>query len=227
MKKVLVILSGCGVFDGSEIHESVITLLHLDRRGADVTIAAPDVEQMHVVNHGTGDEMNEKRNVRIEAARIARGEVEDLAKVKGTDFDAVILPGGFGAAKNLCSFATKGPACEVNPDLERVLKEAHEAGKPLGLICIAPAIGAKLFPGVELTIGTDRETAAALEKMGASHQDRPTEEIHIDRERRIVSTPAYMSAERIHQVDEGIGKLVDEIMTMTRTEKPQTAGAKN
>ncbi len=227
MTKVLVILSGCGVFDGAEIHESVITLLHLDRQGAEVTIAAPDVEQMHVVNHRNGDSMQETRNVRVEAARIARGEVTDLAEVQGADFDAVILPGGFGAAKNLCTFATKGPECEVNPDVERVLREAHEAGKPLGLICIAPAIGAKLFPGVTVTIGTDRETATALEKMGATHQDRPTEEITVDRERRIVTTPAYMSAERVHQVYEGIGRLVDEVMSMIRAGRAEAVGAKN
>jgi enhancing lycopene biosynthesis protein 2 len=216
MANVLVILSGCGVFDGSEIHESVITLLHLDRHGAKVTFAAPDVPQMHVVNHLTGQPAKESRNVRVESARIARGNVEDLAKVRGADFDAIIFPGGFGAAKNLCSFATEGAACQVQPEVQRVLREAHDAGRPIGLICISPTIGAKVFPGSTVTIGTDQGTAEAIEKMGSHHQPRPTEEICVDEENRIVSTPAYMSAKRIHQVYEGIGKLVDQVLSMAK-----------
>lgn len=222
---VLLILSGCGVYDGAEIHESVITLLHLDRQGAKVTIAAPDVNQMHVIDHHTGEEMSENRNVRVESARIARGPVKDLADLKADDFDAVIFPGGFGAAKNLCTFATEGDQCEVNPDVQRVLREAHDAGKPIGLICISPAIGAKVFPGCTVTIGTDADTAAAIEKMGSHHQDRPTEEICIDETNRIVSTPAYMSAQRIYQVYEGIGRLVDTVLSMAKkaATAPQTA----
>lgn len=223
MNNVLVILSGCGVYDGSEIQESVITLLHLDRHGAKVTFAAPDTNQMHVINHLTGEEMNETRNVRIEAARIARGEVKDISEIKVEEFDAVIFPGGFGAAKNLCNFAVKGADCEVNPDVERVLRDAHEAGKAIGLICISPAIGAKVFRGSTVTIGTDKGTASAIEQMGATHQDRPTEEICIDENNRIVSTPAYMSAERIYQVNDGIGKLVDKVMELAK--RPATAAA--
>ncbi len=222
MANVLMILSGCGVYDGSEIHESVSALLHLDRHGAKVTFAAPDEPQMHVINHLTGEQMNEQRNVRTESARIARGQVEDIADVNAADFDAIIFPGGFGAAKNLCNFAVKGAECSVNPQVERVLREAHAAGKPIGLICIAPTIGAKVFgeQGATVTIGTDKETAAAIEKMGAKHQPRPTEEICIDEANRIVSTPAYMSAQRIHQVYEGIGRLVDEVLSMSR--RPMT-----
>jgi enhancing lycopene biosynthesis protein 2 len=214
--KVLVILSGCGVMDGSEIHESVCTLLHLDRHNASVTFAAPDVEQMHVVNHLTGKPTSETRNVRVESARIARGAVKDLAQVRGEEFDAVILPGGYGAAKNLCSFAIDGADCQVHPEVARVLSEAHTAGKPIGLICISPAIGAKVFPGSTVTIGTDASTAAAIQKMGSHHQNAPTTEICVDQANRIVSTPAYMSAQRITQVYEGIGKLVDRVMQMAR-----------
>lgn len=227
MNNVLLILSGCGVFDGSEIHESVISLLHLDRHGAKVTIAAPDVNQMHVINHLNGEEMNETRNVRTESARIARGDVKNLATIKGADFDAIIMPGGFGAAKNLCTFATKGPDCEVNPEVERVLREAHDAGKPLGLICISPVIGAKVFKGSTVTIGTDKDTAGAIESMGTTHQDRPTEEICVDEDNRLVTTPAYMSAERIYQVYEGIGKLVDRVLEMARSAAREPVGAKN
>lgn len=216
MPNVLLVLSGCGVLDGSEIHESVSTLLHLDRHNATVTIAAPDIDQMHVVNHHTGQPTKEKRNVRVESARIARGPVKDLAQIRGDQFDAVILPGGYGAAKNLCSFATDGADCHVNPEVARVLNEAHSAAKPIGLICISPAIGAKVFRGATVTIGSDKSTAAAIEKMGAHHQNRPTTEICVDESNRIVSTPAYMSAQRISQVYEGIGKLVDRVILLTR-----------
>jgi len=214
MAKVLVILSGCGVYDGSEIHEAVCTLLHLDRHGASVTIAAPDTEQAQVVDHLSSKPTAEKRNIRTEAARIARGAAEDLATVSGREFDAVILPGGFGAATNLCNFATSGAACEVHPEVRRVLEEAHEAGKPLGFICISPTIAARLFPGVSVTIGSDEATAAAVEKMGARHVPRPTEEVCIDEPNRIVTTPAYMTAEKIGQVHRGIGKLVDHVLGM-------------
>lgn len=223
---VLVILSGCGVMDGSEIHESVSALLHLDRHHAQVTIAAPDVEQADVINHHTGQAMKEKRNVRVEAARIARGPVKDLAEVRGEEFDAVILPGGYGAAKNLCNFASKGAACVVNPQVARVLNEAHDSGKPLGLICISPTIGARLVQGATVTIGSDQETAQAIEKMGAKHQNRPTTGICVDEENRIVSTPAYMRAQRVSEVYEGIGKLVDRVLELAQQPAAQTVGGK-
>ncbi|MCI0366035.1 MAG: isoprenoid biosynthesis glyoxalase ElbB [Phycisphaerales bacterium] len=223
---VLMILSGCGVLDGSEIHESVSTLVHLDRNNATVTFAAPDIDQFHVINHQTGQPSKEQRNVRAESARIARGPVKDLADVHGDQFDAVILPGGFGAAKNLCNFASAGAECQVNPDVARVLTEAHEAGKPIGLICISPTIGAKVFRGATVTIGIDTDTAAAIQEMGSRHQNRAANEICVDEGHRIVSTPAYMSAERISQAFDGIGKLVDRVVQMARQHKsaPQTAG---
>jgi len=214
MARVLVILSGCGVYDGSEIHESVITLLHLDRHNASVTFAAPDGDQMDVVNHLTARPTDETRNMRAESARIARGPVEDLAQIRGGDFDALFMPGGFGAAKNLCDFAVRGAECEVHREVARVLREAHDAGRPIGLCCIAPTIGAKLFPGVTLTVGLDPATAQAIEAMGARHESRPTEQACVDKTHRIVTTPAYMTAERIGQVDAGIGVLVDEVMAL-------------
>jgi enhancing lycopene biosynthesis protein 2 len=215
MANVLVVLSGCGVMDGSEIHESVITLLHLDRLDASVTFAAPNVEQFHVVNHLTGQPASgERRQVMVESARIARGKVLDLASVRGDQFDAVIFPGGYGAAKNLCSFASKADACEVHPEVARVLREAHRAGKTIGLICISPVIGARVFKDAKVTIGSDEATAAAIGKMGAQHQRKATTDICIDEVNRIVSTPAYMSARRISEVYEGIGKLVDAVLQM-------------
>jgi enhancing lycopene biosynthesis protein 2 len=211
------ILSGCGVLDGSEIHESVCALLHLDRHDATVTMAAPNDDQPQTINHLTSQPTGESRNMRIEAARIARGEITDLADVKGTDFDAIVLPGGFGAAKNLCTFADEGADCAVHPQVERVLNEAHEAGKVIGFICISPTIGARVFRA-KVTVGVDEETAAKIEQMGASHERHATEEICVDEDRRIVSTPAYMSAERIGQVYEGIGRLVDEVLAMAGRE---------
>jgi enhancing lycopene biosynthesis protein 2 len=217
MSKVLMILSGCGVLDGSEIHESVCALLHLDRHGATVTMAAPDDAQRQVIDHLTSQPTSEKRNMRIEAARIARGEITDLAEIKGDAFDAVVLPGGFGAAKNLCTFADDGADCRVHPQVERVLREAHDAGKVIGFICIAPTIGARLFQA-KVTIGVDQGTASAIEQMGGEHKAHATEQICVDEDRRIVSTPAYMSAERIGQVYEGIGRLVDEVLAMAGRE---------
>jgi len=214
MAKVLVILSGCGVYDGSEIHESVSLLLHLDRHDAEVVCAAPDIKQMHVIDHVTGEPAEESRNVRTESARIARGQVADLASINGADFDAVLLPGGFGAAKNLCNFAIVGDRCEVHPDVDRVLREAQGAGRPLGLACIAPVIAARLFPDVTLTIGSDEATATAINAMGARHSTAAPDAICIDESKRIVTTPAYMAAERIGQIHTGIGRMVDAVMSM-------------
>jgi len=219
MPKVGVVLSGCGVFDGAEIHESVITMLALDRAGAEYQCMAPDVMQMHVINHLTGEAAEgESRNVLVESARIARGEIVDLVTVKSNDMDAIIFPGGFGAAKNLCDFAVRGSECDVHPEVFRVVKEMHKAGKPIGAACIAPAMMAKVMEcsdsSVNLTIGTDEVTAEAIESMGASHVNCPVKEFVVDRENKIVSTPAYMLASRITEVEAGISKLVDEVLKL-------------
>jgi enhancing lycopene biosynthesis protein 2 len=216
-KRVGVILSGCGVYDGAEIHESVITMLALDRAGAEMVICAPDVEQMHVINHHTGEvAAGEKRNVRIEAARIARGPVADVADVDADDLDALILPGGFGAAKNLCNFAVAGADCEVNPDVAALVRKVHAQGKPVAAVCIAPALLAKVLggEGPELTIGNDAGTAGALEALGAKHVACPVTEFVIDRERRLITSPAYMLAKSISEAAEGIEKTVAALMEM-------------
>lgn len=213
-KKVAVILSGCGVFDGSEIYESVLTLLYLDQAGADVQCFAPDIEQMHVINHFTGEVAErESRNVLIESARLARGEIKDLATANVEDFDAVILPGGFGAAKNLCDFAIKGADLAVNADLVRFIQSVHVAGKPVGLMCIAPAMVGRLFgDSVRFTIGSDPKTAAAIESTGAVHEPCSVNNICIDGEKNVVTTPAYMLAERISDAAIGIEKLVQTVL---------------
>jgi enhancing lycopene biosynthesis protein 2 len=217
--KIGVLLSGCGVYDGAEIHESVIVLLALDRMGAEAICMAPDTDQMHVINHLTGDVVPEaKRNVLEESARIARGNIMDLAKAKGADVDAVIIPGGFGAAKNLCDFAVAGANCQAHPEVVRFLKEVRDGAKPIGAVCIAPALIARIFGegNPNLTIGTDAETAGALEKMGACHVSHPVNEIHVDEEHRLVTTPAYMLAESVSQAAEGIEALVAKVVEMAK-----------
>jgi enhancing lycopene biosynthesis protein 2 len=214
--RVGVLLAGCGVYDGAEIQEAVITLLALDRAGAEAVCMAPDSEQLHVVNHLTGDVTEERRNVLVESARIARGAVTDVAKVDADDLDALILPGGFGAAKNLCDFAVKGPNCTVHPDVARVVRAVHAAGKPLGAICIAPALVAQLLGGEHptVTIGTDAETAGAIEAMGARHTPCSVGETVVDRGHRLVTTPAYMLGRSPAEVAAGIEKLVKDVLAM-------------
>ncbi|WP_394237196.1 isoprenoid biosynthesis glyoxalase ElbB [Pseudomonas anguilliseptica] len=215
-KKVAVILSGCGVYDGAEIHESVITLLRLDQRGAQVQCFAPNVPQLHVVDHYSSDETDETRNVLVESARIARGQIKDVKELHVGDFDALILPGGFGAAKNLSDFAISGANCTVQPDVLTAAQAFVKAGKPVGLICIAPALAAKIFgPGVVCTIGNDHDTAAALTQMGAVHHECEVSEIVEDTQRKLVTTPAYMLAQSISEAASGINKLVDRVLELS------------
>jgi len=218
-KNIGVILSGCGVYDGSEIHEAVITLLALDRNGATAVCMAPDIPQLHVVNHLTGEvAAGETRNVLVEAARIARGKIRDLATVKAADLDALILPGGFGAAKNLCDFAVKGAECSVNPEVARLLRDMLAARKPVAAVCIAPVILSKVLGSDklphQLTIGTDAGTAAALTGMGSQHVSCPAREFVVDRANKIVSTPAYMLAGGIAEAAEGIEKCVKALLDL-------------
>ena len=215
-KKVAVILSGSGVYDGAEIHESVITLLRLDQRGAQVQCFAPNVAQLHVINHLTGEEMPETRNVLVESARIARGNIKDIREADVEDFDALIVPGGFGAAKNLSNFAVEGAGCSVQPQVLELAEAFAEAGKPVGLMCISPALAAKIYgPGVTCTIGNDADTATAMNKMGATHEDCAVTEIIEDKARKLVTTPAYMLAQNISEAASGINKLVDRVLELT------------
>lgn len=216
MAKIGVLLSGCGVFDGSEIHEAVLTLLALDRAGAEIVCLAPNVEQAHVIDHLTQKETGEKRNVLVESARIARGEVKDLKDVKAADLDGLTIPGGFGAAKNLSDFAFKGQDATVLPDVQRLLSEMVAAGKPVGAICIAPATLTKALSDKkpEVTIGSDSGTAAAIEAMGGKHKTCTVDMIHVDEVNRIVSTPAYMLGPSIKNVAEGIEKLVAKVLEL-------------
>jgi len=216
MTKVAVILSGCGVFDGAEIYESVLTLLALDTAGVSYQCMAPDIDQLHVINHLNGEVMaDQKRNVLTESARIARGNIIDLADANPADYDALIIPGGFGAAKNLSDFAIAGDKCQVNEALSRFSQGIHAAGKPVGLICIAPAMTPLLFgEGALCTIGNDADTAAAIESMGGQHQNCSVGNIVIDKDRKIVTTPAYMLAGSISEAAQGINKLVAQVLEL-------------
>ena len=216
MATIGVLLSGCGVYDGSEIHEAVLTLLALDRAGADIQCLAPDMEQRDVVNHLTGEPQGESRNVLVESARIARGNIKNIREVSASDLDGLIIPGGFGAAKNLSDFALRGVEAVVHPQVQRLLEEMVDAGKPVGAICIAPATLARALADrhPEVTIGTDLPTAAAIKAMGGVHFNCAVDEIHVDARLKIVTTPAYMLGPGIKVVAVGIEKLVAVVLEM-------------
>lgn len=218
MKKVAVILSGCGVFDGSEIHESVLTLLALDRRNTEFAIFAPSIPQHHVINHLTGEETKELRNVLVEAARIARGKISDIDSLVSEDFDALVFPGGFGVAKNLSDFAFKGAGCQVHPSVSRVIEAALRRRQPMAFLCIAPVIVAQVASKLELspylTIGSDDQTAQQIERLGARHQNCPTSDFVLDQELKIVTSPAYMLGQHISEVAEGIERAIDALLEL-------------
>ena len=218
MKKVGVLLSGCGVNDGAEIHESVLAMLFLDKAGVEMILMAPNIDQMHVINHYTGQEMEEYRNVLVESSRIARGEIKDMAEVSGNDLDALIIPGGFGVAKNLCDYAMAGPECSVNPDVYRLIAELRLMNKPIGAICIAPVMMAKILGEQEesanMTIGYDETTSTDIISMGSKHIDCPVTEMIIDEDKKIVTTPAYMEANSIKEAADGIEQLIKKVLSM-------------
>lgn len=212
-KKVAVVLSGCGVFDGSEIYETTLSLLALDKAGVEYQCMAPDIEQMHVINHMTGEEMNESRNVLVESARLARGDIIDLSEAKPEDYAGLIFPGGFGAAKNLSNFAVAGADMEVNSQVAEFAQAFHRQQKVIGLVCIAPALAPKLIGhGVKCTIGNDADTSEAITAMGGEHQTCAVDDCVIDEANNTVSTPAYMLASRISQAASGIEKLVSIVI---------------
>jgi len=215
MKKIAILLSGCGFLDGTEIQEAVLTLLALDRAGAEAVCFAPDIMQHHVVNHLTCTvSEDESRNVLAESARVVRGAIADLQTIDVTALDALILPGGYGAAKNFSNYAFKGAACDINSDVATAIQAFHKAGKPLGFICITPVIAARLLgpEHIELTIGNDTESAADINTMGARHIECPVWNTVVSKQGKIVSTPAYMLGPTIGEVAKGIDKLVGEVM---------------
>lgn len=221
MARVAVILAGCGYLDGAEIREAVCTLISLDKRGAKVEMFAPDINQMHVVNHLTEQPTNETRNVLVEAARIARGHISDLKQARAEDFDALIMPGGFGAAKNLSDVAVKGPAAKVLPDLQKLILDFMKTDKPVGAICISPAVLAAAVKGereVHVTLGPE-DPDGLIGKLGSVHQNCQTLGIVIDDANHVVSTPAYMTDAPISEVAVGIDKLVESILNQVNNKR--------
>jgi len=216
MKKVAVILSGCGVYDGSEIHEAVLTLLAIEQNGASYRCFAPNIAQHHVINHLTGEvSEDESRNVLVESARIARGDVEDLCELREQDFDALIVPGGFGAAKNLCNFALDGDNYQVNEQVLAACQAFAKADKPAGYMCIAPAMLPLIYPkGVQGTIGKDAGTASLISAKGLVHNDCNVEDVVIDHAHRLVTTPAYMLATTMAEAASGINNLVKSVLAL-------------
>lgn len=213
-KNIAVILAGCGHRDGSEIHEATLTLWAIHKHGAEYQCFAPNVRQHHVLNHLTGEEMPEQRNVLIESARIARGKVKDLAQFDAADFDGLVIPGGVGAAKNLCTYAFDGPNCTVNPDVAQAIQAMYHAKKPLGALCIAPVILAKVLGKVTVTVGQDSATAADISAMGGCHAPTWQGEIAIDRANKLVTTPCYMLDSRVDQIGTGADNLIKAMLEL-------------
>jgi len=217
--KIAVILSGCGYLDGAEIRESILSLLALDKLGAEVSIFAPDEDQYHTINHLDTTETKEKRNMLEEAARIARGKINALSKLNPHEFSALVLPGGFGVAKNLSTLAFDGPKGKLNPDFAKVLRGFFEAKKPIGAICISPAVICLELgrEGIEVTIGDDPDTIEAIIALGAKHIKRKVDEVHVDEKHRIISTPAYMYGDaKISDIAQGIEKCVAKVLEILR-----------
>ena len=218
MAKIALILSGCGVYDGSEIHEACGALLALRRAGAQVVACAPSGPQVHVVDHRSGQpEAGATRDILAESARLVRGDIHPLAGVAATDVDGVLLPGGFGAAKNLCTFAADGADCRVHPEVERFLRAAHAAGRPIAAMCIAPVILARVFGGEgrpAVTIGTDAATAALVERMGARHVACEPTGVVVDDGARLVTTPAYMGTEDLVEVFASAEAVVKKLLSL-------------
>lgn len=221
--KIGVLLSGNGVYDGSEIHESVFTLLAIDENRGEAVCIAPNIEQHHVVNHLSGEEMDEKRNVLVEAARIARGAVSDLKNVSHLDFDALVVPGGFGAAKNLTKWAFSGPDGDINQDVKRIIKEMVDNNKPVVGLCMGPTVIAKALEGAgknqRLTVGTTEEASPyeidaisqGMEKVGAVAEMKTIKEVAIDEENKIISAPCYMMEGSITDVRNNIKQAIDAL----------------
>lgn len=213
-RNIAIVLAGCGVYDGAEIHEATLIMLSIARRGAAYQVFAPDIDQAHVINHYTGKMMPESRNVLVESARIARGNIKSLDELDICHFDALVFPGGFGVAKNLCTFAFDGADCSVDTEVENVVLAAVEKGKPIGAVCIAPAMIAKILDEVKVTIGKDEGTIQAIEEMGGQHFVTTHGQIIIDEKYKLVTSPCYMLDATIDQIADGAENLIDAVLNL-------------
>ncbi|NTS77832.1 isoprenoid biosynthesis glyoxalase ElbB [Catenovulum sp. SM1970] len=214
MKKIAVVLSGAGFLDGAEIHESVMTLLAIDKRGIDYQCFAPDIEQTKVTNHLTQEDTAESRNVLVESARIARCNIKALSEFDATAFDAIVFPGGFGAALNLSDFAIKGTDCKIEDSVQSAITAMYAAKKPIGALCIAPVLLAKVIDNAKVTIGSDEGVAGAISAFGSQHKNTTHEQIIIDKDNKLVTTPCYMLDAKISQIAAGADNLIDALVTL-------------
>lgn len=217
MPRFAVILSGCGRADGTEIHETVTALLAISRAGCTYQCFAPDIEQAAVINNLTSEKTEERRNVLVESARIARGDVKNIAEFNTNDFDCIVFPGGLGAVTNWCDFASSGINCTVENSISRVLENSYLKGLVIGAMCIAPVMVAKVLGkyGITVTIGNDKVIAAAIEKTGAKHENKEVSAVCVDKENMVVTTPAYMLASSIKEVAEGAENLIAAMVSLT------------
>lgn len=216
--KFAIVLAGCGVYDGAEIHEATMTMLAADRNGCEYQLFAPNIRQHHVINHLTGEVMDESRSVLIEAARIARGNIKALKEYKPADFDGLIFPGGFGVAKNLSSYAFDGTNMHIDKVVEQSVKETHAAGKPIGALCISPIIIAALIPEAEVTLGSDKKYDDEVSKLGGKNKTTANKQVVVDTKNKIVSTPCYMNDARISDIADGAELLVKEIINLAKSD---------
>jgi len=216
MKKFAVVLSGCGVFDGAEIHEATLSLYAIMKNGAEYEIFAPDIKQYHVINHITGEEMNENRNVLIESARIARGKISPLSAFNPQDFDAILFPGGFGAAKNLSDFAFKGADASIHHEVKKAIQDMHLLKKPIGALCISPTLIALSLDNIDMTVGDDKDTADILKILGANHIDTSHGVVIHDKKNQIFTTPCYMLNATILDIADGADNIVKEMLETLR-----------
>ncbi len=211
MKRFAVIIAGCGVYDGAEIHETVLTLLAIERHNGSYQLFAPDINQAHVINHLDGKEMNETRNVLIESSRIARGQIKPLTLFKSEEFDALVFPGGFGVAKNLCDYAFKGAECIVHPQVSKAVQRMHHERKPIGAMCIAPVLITRLLAPVKVTIGDDEVTSKHIGEMGGEHIHTVATQVIIDEQNNVFTTPCYMLNSSITEIADGCDNLITEM----------------
>lgn len=212
MVRFAVVLSGCGHRDGAEIQEAVLTLLAIDRAGAGYDAFAPDIAQRFVFDHYAQQTSDETRNVLVESARIARGAIKPLPAYDPAAYDALVVPGGFGAALNLSSFGVDGPEMHVDPSVRKAVLDTHEAKKPIGMLCVAPAILAHLIPGASITMGSDPGAISAVQAMGAQHQVTTHGEVVVDAAHRLYTTPCYMLDATIGQIADGAQNLIRAIL---------------
>jgi enhancing lycopene biosynthesis protein 2 len=225
-KRIAVVLSGCGVYDGSEIQESVFALRHIAARGGEYKCFALDKLQMHVVDHTKGEPMEPARNILVEASRISRGDIAPLSTLTPESVDAMIFPGGFGVAKNFSTYATKGADYDVSPEIKELISKFHNAGKPMGFCCIAPVLPAKVLPGCEVTVGSDVDepegtwpyagTAGAIDSVGGKHVKKKLSEAHVDSKYKVVTSPAYMCNAPIIEIDESVEVMVEGVADLIK-----------